>query len=82
MAKKEKIFVSYAMRVVGGAALQIARSDLFDLLSEQSAQEIAVEVYAAMAKVAPEFQLPAQAEAHSSKERLNRLPSTAKTSRV
>lgn len=40
---------SAAMAISGGLALQSARPDLFELLSDGSAQEIAALVYAAMA---------------------------------
>jgi len=49
MRRREKIYVSRAMAIAEGNALLTARGDLFDFLFEQSAQEIAVSVYEAMA---------------------------------
>jgi len=61
----EKISVSDGMRRAGGAALLTARGDLFELLSEQSAQEIAVEVYAAMVSRSLEDESKGRDEPHT-----------------
>ena len=67
-----KIYVSDGMMLAGGAALQVSRGDLFDLLSDESAREIATEVYAAMVSRRLEDEAQKRGKPHTAKARSNR----------
>ena len=67
-----KIYVSDGMRLAGGAALQVSSSDLFDLLSDESAQEIATKVYAVMVSRRLEDETQKRGKPHTAKARSNR----------
>jgi hypothetical protein len=79
MEKAETIFVSDGMKRAGGAALSIARGDLFDLLSVECAQEIAVSVYVAMVRRNQDDKCQTPVGAHREQARLGRQSVTSKT---
>lgn len=74
--------ISPAMKVAGRVALQLATSDLFGLLSDQSAQEIAGAVYVAMSRQYQADISQKRALPHTAKGRLNRRLKGAKIDHV